>query len=52
MVGDSVSTAFSLKRDEQLKEAIKYLSNDALFKKTISGPGKRPQTTRPKQKRK
>ena len=52
MVGDSVSTAFSLKRDEQLKEAIKYLSNDALFKKTISGPGKRPQTTRPKQKKK
>lgn len=52
MVGDSVSTAFSLKRDEQLKEAIKYLSNDALFKKTISGPGKRPQATKPKQKKK
>lgn len=52
MVGDSVSTAFSLKRDEQLKEAIKYLSNDALFKKTISGPGKRPQAVKPKQKRK
>ena len=52
MVGDSVSTAFSLKRDEQLKEAIKYLSNDALFKKTISGPGKRPQPPRPKQQRK
>ncbi len=51
MVGDSVSTAFSLKRDEQLKEAIKYLSNDALFKKTISGPGKRPQA-KSKQKRK
>ena len=42
MVNDSVSTAFSLKRDEQLKEAIKYLSDDALYKKTISGPGKRP----------
>ncbi len=52
MVGDSVSTAFSLKRDEQLKEAIKYLSNDALFKKTISGPGKRPQAVKPKPKRK
>ena len=51
MVGDSVSTEFSLKRDEQLKEAIKYLSNDALFKKTISGPGKRPQA-KSKQKRK
>ena len=51
MVGDSVSTALSLKRDEQLKEAIKYLSNDALFKKTISGPGKRPQA-KSKQKRK
>ena len=53
MVGDSVSTAFSLKRDEQLKEAIRYLSNDGLFKKTISGPGKRPaQTTKTKQKKK
>ena len=53
MVNDSVSTAFSLKRDEQLKEAIKYLSNDALFKKTISGPGKRPaQAAKPKQKKK
>lgn len=52
MVGDSVSTAFSLKRDEQLKEAIKYLSNDALFKKTISGPSKHPLATKPKQKRK
>jgi hypothetical protein len=35
-----------------LKEAIKYLSNDALFKKTISGPGKRSQAVKPKQKRK
>ncbi|WP_290952097.1 S41 family peptidase [Fibrobacter sp.] len=52
MVGDSVSTAFSLKRDEQLKEAIKYLSNDALFKKTISGPGKHPLAAKPKQKKK
>ena len=53
MVGDSVSTAFSLKRDEQLKEAIRYLSNDGLFKKTISGPGKRPaQATKTKQKKK
>lgn len=42
MVNDSVSTAFSLKRDEQLNEAIKYLSDDALYKKTISGPGRRP----------
>jgi carboxyl-terminal processing protease len=52
MVNDSVSTAFSLKRDEQLKEAIKYLSDTGLYKKTISGPGKRPQAVKPKQKKK
>ena len=51
MVNDSVSTAFSLKRDEQLKEAIKYLSDTGLYKKTISGPGKRP-ADKPKQKKK
>mgnify|MGYP002623874084 CR=1 FL=1 len=52
MVNDSVRTAFSLKRDEQLKEAIKYLSDTGLYKKTISGPGKRPQAVKPKQKKK
>ena len=52
MVNDSVSTAFSLKRDEQLKEAIKYLSDDALYKKTISGPGKRPAKADDKKKSK
>ncbi|MCQ2055580.1 MAG: S41 family peptidase [Fibrobacter sp.] len=41
MVNDSVSTAFSLKRDEQLKEAIKYLSDMNLYKKTISAPAKK-----------
>ena len=51
MVNDSVSTAFSLKRDEQLKEAIKYLSDTGLYKKTISGPGKRP-ADKPKQQKK
>jgi carboxyl-terminal processing protease len=40
MVNDSVSTAFSLKRDEQLKEAIKYLSDMKLFKQAISAPTK------------
>lgn len=40
VVNDSVSTAFTLKRDEQLKEAIKYLSDMNLFKKAISAPGK------------
>ena len=52
MVNDSVSTAFSLKRDEQLKEAVKYLSDDALYKKTISGPGKRSVDKKPKPKKK
>jgi len=41
VVNDSVSTAFSLKRDEQLKEAIKYLSDLNLYKKTISAPAKK-----------
>jgi hypothetical protein len=35
-----VSTAFSLKRDEQLKEAIKYLTDMNLYKKAISAPAK------------
>ncbi len=39
-INDSVSTAFSLKRDEQLKEAIKYLSDMNLYKKAISAPAK------------
>lgn len=41
MVNDSVSTAFSLKRDEQLKEAIKYLTDMNLYKKAISAPDKK-----------
>ena len=41
MLNDSVSTAFSLKRDEQLKEAIKYLSDMNLYKKAISAPDKK-----------
>jgi carboxyl-terminal processing protease len=39
-VNDSVSTAFSLKRDKQLNEAIKYLSDTQLYKKSISAPPK------------
>lgn len=39
-VNDSVSTAFSLKRDKQLNEAIKYLSDMQLYKKAISAPPK------------
>ena len=50
MQNDSVSTAFSLKRDEQLKAAIKYLSDESLFKKTISGPGKHAAKKDPKSK--
>jgi carboxyl-terminal processing protease len=41
MVNDSVSTAFSLKRDEQLKEAIRYLSDMNLFKKAMAAPDKK-----------
>jgi carboxyl-terminal processing protease len=39
-VNDSVSTAFSLKRDKQLNEAIKYLKDEQLYKKLISAPPK------------
>ena len=44
-VNDSVSTAFSLKRDKQLNEAIKYLSDMQLFKKSISAPAKSKKNT-------
>ena len=37
-INDSVSTAFSLKQDKQLNEAIKYLSDMNLYKKAISAP--------------
>ena len=50
MVNDSVSTAFSLKRDEQLKEAIKYLTDMNLYKKAISAPAKKPQKAATKKK--
>ena len=35
IAGDSVSTAFMLKSDVQVKEAIKYLSNIKLYEKAI-----------------
>ena len=41
MVNDSVSTAFSLKRDVQLNEAIRYLSDMNLFKKAMAAPDKK-----------
>ena len=41
MVNDSVSTAFSLKRDEQLNEAMKYLNDGNLFKKAMASPEKK-----------
>jgi carboxyl-terminal processing protease len=47
-VNDSVSTAFSLKRDKQLNEAIKYLSDMNLFKKSISAPAKKKGAAKPK----
>lgn len=54
-INDSVSTAFSLKRDEQLKEAIKYLSDMNLYKKAISAPdkkaAKKPEQAKPVKKK-
>ncbi len=40
-INDSVSTAFSLKRDKQLNEAIKYLGDMKLYNKAISAPPKK-----------
>ncbi len=42
IVNDSVSTAFSLKRDDQLKEAIKYLNDMDLFKKAMNAHDRKP----------
>lgn len=41
MVNDSVSTAYSLKHDDQLKEAIKYLNDMNLFKKAMTAPDRK-----------
>ena len=48
-INDSVSTAFTLKRDEQLNEAIKYLSDMGLYNKAIA-PAKK-QTAKPADKK-
>ncbi len=50
-VNDSVSTAFSLKRDKQLNEAIKCLSDNQLYKKLISAPPKSKKKTAAKAKK-
>ena len=48
--GDSASTAFTLQSDAQVKEAIKYLSDMDLYKKTISAPTKAPTKEKGKKK--
>lgn len=45
IAGDSVSTAFTLKSDAQVNEAIKYLSDMNLFKQAISAPTKAPKSS-------
>lgn len=45
IAGDSVSTAFTLKSDAQVNEAIKYLSDMNLFKQAISAPAKAPKSS-------
>lgn len=49
-LNDSVSTAFSLKRDEQLKEAIKYLSDMSLYNKAIAPVKKQAEAKKPAEK--
>ena len=51
-INDSVSTAFSLKQDKQLNEAIKYLSDMNLYKKAISAPDKRAKKSTKESKKK
>lgn len=55
-LNDSVSTAFSLKRDKQLNEAIKYLSDMNLYNKAIAPvkkqPAKKPETVKAKDSKK
>ena len=51
-INDSVSTAFSLKQDKQLNEAIKYLSDMNLYKKAISAPDKRAKKSAKESKKK
>ena len=51
-LNDSVSTAFSLKQDKQLNEAIKYLSDMNLYKKAISAPDKRAKKSTKESKKK
>lgn len=38
IAGDSISTAFGLQKDEQVKEAVRYLSDEKLFKEAIGTP--------------
>ena len=49
--GDSASTAFTLTSDAQVNEAIKYLSDMDLYKKTISAPSKTPAKSDKKKKK-
>ncbi len=51
-INDSVSTAFSLKQDKQLNEAIKYLTDMNLYKKAISAPDKRAKKSAKESKKK
>lgn len=48
--GDSASTAFTLLSDAQVKEAIKYLSDMDLYRKTIGAPSKAPEKSKKKKK--
>lgn len=48
--GDSASTAFTLLSDAQVKEAIKYLSDMGLYRKTIGAPSKVPEKSKKKKK--
>ena len=55
-LNDSVSTAFSLKRDKQLNVAIQYLSDMSLYNKAIAPakkqPAKKPEASKAKDSKK
>lgn len=51
MAGDSLSTAFGLQKDEQVKEAVRYLSDEKLFKETIGTPAAAKKETKKEDKK-
>ena len=52
VVGDSISTTFTLKQDKQVQTAIQYLSDLKLYQKALSVEPKTEPKDKPKSKKK